>query len=231
MVLEATFTKLIARIRKRARTRRGAIFSSHFNLVPETKILDLGGGNGSYIGAILKDTDVKPENVYIADINKKQVEEGHRRFGFNPVIIPECGRLPFEKKYFDIVFCSSVIEHVTVPKSDIWTLKSGKVFRERSLERQREFSAEIERLGKQYFIQTPNKWFPIESHTWLPLVGYLPRRILVPVLRFTNRYWIKETTPDWNLLTIGDMKQIFPGCEYIKERWLGMSKSLIALRK
>lgn len=98
MVLEAIFSKLIARIYKRARPRWCRVFSSHLNLIPELKIPDFEGGNGSYVGVIQKDTDVKLKNVYIFDTNKKMVEESHRRFGFNPAIIPEYGHHGFGRK-------------------------------------------------------------------------------------------------------------------------------------
>jgi len=98
MVLEAIFSKLIARIYKRVRPRWCGVFSSHLNLIPELKSPYFEGGNGSYIGVIQKGTDVKLKNVYISDTNKKMVEESHRRFGFNPVIIPEYGHHGFGRK-------------------------------------------------------------------------------------------------------------------------------------
>lgn len=193
-------------------------------------MLDLGSEDGSHIRSVLHGTAISPKNVYVADINPEAVAAAARRFGFTPVVIGEQGRLPFPDGFFDIVYCSSVIEHVTVPKDRVWELRSGGEFRRRSAERQKSFASEVERLSRQYYVQTPNKWFPIESHTWLPFLGWLPRRLLVPVLRFTNRFWVKKTEPDWNLLDEATMSLLFEGADITHERTLGLSKSVIALR-
>ncbi|MBY0485157.1 MAG: class I SAM-dependent methyltransferase, partial [Gammaproteobacteria bacterium] len=97
--------------------------------------------------------------------------------------------------------------------------------------RQSEFANEIRRLGKGYFVQAPYRWFPIETHSWLPFVGYLPRRLQVLLIRFTNRFWIKRTSPDFYLPTMEDMKHYFPDASILKEYALGMTKSLIAYRR
>ena len=87
--------------------------------------------------------------------------------------------------------------------------RNGRDFRAQSEERQRAFAAEIKRVGTQYFVQTPNRWFPVESHTWLPFLGWLPRRMLPPVLRVIFRFWGKTTQPDWRLLGPEDVSRLF----------------------
>ena len=100
------FVKLVS---KRARHRRGEIFRRSFPLSADTRILDLGSGNGVHIASVLRGTDVVPENVVMADIDERRLVESHRRYGFSWVVVPETGRCPFPDKFFDIVFCSSVI--------------------------------------------------------------------------------------------------------------------------
>lgn len=221
---------VVHKARDQARAKRAALFRSCFAIAPQTRILDVGSENGAMIAAVLKGTRVAPKNVYIADVDHGRVMEGAKRYGFVPVPITESGKLPFEDNFFDIVYCSSVIEHVTVPKSDVWTSVSGREFRAIARRRQREFAAEIRRLGKSYYVQTPNKWFPIESHTWLPLVGFLPRRLQVSFIRVSNRCWIKATSPDWNLLTAQDMGEMFPDSEIRYERFMGLKKSIMAIK-
>lgn len=222
--------KLAASSSARARARRAATFRQSFSLTSETRILDLGSETGANIHAVLQGTEVRPENVYIADIDPDAVELGRRHYGFVPVAIDETGSLPFPDGYFDIVYCSSVIEHVTVPKSRVWELRSGTEFRREARERQRVFAAEVHRLGRQYFVQTPYRHFPIESHSWLPLVAWLPRRALVPLLGLTNRFWIKRTSPDWYLLDRTEMAGLFSDARIVSERFLLMTKSLMAVR-
>ena len=66
--------------------------------------------------------------------------------------------LPFADGSFDVVFSNAVIEHVG------------------DIDRQRLFVAEALRVGRRVFLTTPNRWFPIEVHTRLPLVHWLPER-------------------------------------------------------
>ena len=106
---------------------------------------------------------------------------------------------------------------------------SNKEFRKNALKNQNKFAKEIIRLGKNYFVQTPYKHFPIESHSWLPFVQYLPRPILINSLKILNLFWIKKTIPDWNLLTMSDMKKLFPNSKIILDKYLGCVKSIISL--
>ncbi len=213
----------------RARAGRAALFRRQFVLDEKTTILDLGSETGANIRAVLQGTAVRPENVHIADIDARRVAEGQRRYGFTPVVIGETGTLPFPDQYFQIVYCSSVIEHVTVAKEQVWRLRNGKVFKRLAREHQRAFAAEIRRLGRQYFVQTPNIGFPIESHSWLPMIGYLPRSLQVPVLRVTNRLWVKRTAPDWCLFNRLELSELFPEARIVNEKSFGLTKSLMAV--
>lgn len=219
------------RYSQRARAKRAALFRQEFEVHANTKVLDLGSEVGESIANVLAGVDFDPKNIYIADIDAEAIAEGSRRFGFTPVLINESGSLPFPDQFFDIVHCSSVIEHVTVPKWTVWQNRSGRKFRKVSADAQRSFSQEIIRVSKQYYVQTPNKWFPIESHSWLPFIGWLPRRMQIPLLRFTNKFWIKKTAPDWNLLGAGDLSRLFENSPVIKERCFGLVKSVAALKK
>lgn len=223
-------SKIIWNFSAQARKKRAEIFRSYFSIDKNTKILDLGSENGTNIFNVLQETDYDPANIYIADINRNAIEEGKRSYGFNAVLIDETGKLPFPDKFFDIVFCSSVIEHVTIIKSDVWSWKNGAEFKRESMKRQKVFAEEIIRLGKQYFVQTPCKTFPVESHTWLPFVGYLPRNRFLPILKLSNKYWIKQAEPDFNLLGKDDMKLLFPNARIACEKKYGITKSVMAIK-
>ena len=222
---------LVERVRARARAGRATVFRRAFAISPSTKILDIGSEDGSAIASVIAGTAVRPQNVYIADIDPALVNAGHRKFGFVPVVITQTGRLPFPDGFFDIVYCSSVIEHVTVPKSEVWNTRSGRAFKQRAAASQAAFAAEVRRLARAYYVQTPNKWFPIESHTWLPLIGFAPRRIQMLTIACSNRFWIKSTNPDWHLLTAAAMRALFPEAEIRRERLLGLTKSIMAIRR
>jgi len=212
----------------RARQSRGALFRELFEPTADDAILDLGSEEGDHIAAILPFR----YNVTIADIDADKLELGRMRHGFRTVLLDETGKLPFPDGHFDIVFCSSVIEHVTLRKSTLGDVTSTTAFAAAAFARQREFADEIRRIAKRYFVQTPNKWFLVESHTWLPLpVVLLPRALQLRFLASLDRWWIKRTNADWNLLTARDMAVLFPDAMIRRERVLGMTKSLMAVRR
>lgn len=212
----------------RARKRRAEVFWQQMQPTPDVRILDLGSEDGAHIAALVPYRD----NVWLADIQPDLLAEGERRHGFKTLLIEEDGRVPVEDGFFDIVFCSSVIEHVTVPKAQVGAWTSSREFEQAALERQRRFAQEVRRISRGYFVQTPHRYFAVESHTWLPgLVVFLPRRLLLALIRFTNGWWIKRTEADFNLLTGRQMRELFPDAELVVERVAGWPKSLIAVRR
>src|SRR5215467_14565927 len=100
--------------------------------------------------------------------------------------------LPFNDQEFDIVFSNAVIEHVG------------------SRERQRAFASEVCRVGRRIFVTTPNRWYPVEFHTRLPLTHWFPQ----PVYR---KLWKFMGLDDWadeenlNLLDRTSLKNVFQG--------------------
>jgi len=194
----------------KSRQKRIEHFLKSFSLNSKTKLLDLGASNGEYTAKLIKGTKLKKKNIYIADIDKKSLEQANKNYGFKTILIKENQKIKFKDKYFDIVFSNSVIEHVTLKKKDIWNIKSSKKFKKESFINQSKFANEIIRLGKNFYVQTPNKYFLLETHSWLPFIQYLPRFVLIPFIKFMNKFWIKKNQPDWNLLDKKDMKKLFP---------------------
>jgi SAM-dependent methyltransferase len=115
-------------------------------------------------------------------------------------------RLPFDDGAFDLAYASSVIEHV------------------RPADRAA-FAAEVTRVARGWFVQTPAWSFPIEPHALLPLAHWLP-----PTLR--RPYWRIGAAGDWEdirLLRRAEMEDLF-GAPILAERMGGIVKSWIALR-
>jgi SAM-dependent methyltransferase len=228
---EGLLPQVIAHFRTASRLKRASLLCSIFDLKSTTRVLDLGGSNGVYLNSCLVGTPVLAKNVYVADISAAEVKSAEERFGYTGVVLSDDGPLPFPDKFFDVVFCSSVLEHVTLPEQDAWLETSGTRFRRLAQRRQHQFAKEINRVGAGYFVQVPYRWFPVETHTWLPFVGYLPRFIQCPLIGISNRYWIKATVPDFYLPTSGDMLGYFPEAEMMKETVWGLTKSLIAVKR
>jgi len=103
----------VLELSRRARARRGELFRRLLQPSKNDKILDLGGDDGSHIASILPGY----HNIWVADIAAELLEKAAQR-GFHTVLLREGKPLPFGDQEFDIVFCSSVIAHVTIPKFD-----------------------------------------------------------------------------------------------------------------
>jgi len=129
--------------------------------------------------------------------------------------------LPFKDGSFDVVYSNSVIEHL------------GR------MEDQRLFALECMRVGKCYYIQTPDKRFFIEPHLITPFVHWLPIRAQRLLLRYFT-VWGILSKPDEKqcdafmneirLLDKRELQTLFPDADIWHERFCGMSKSLIAVK-
>jgi SAM-dependent methyltransferase len=221
--------KIFTSVSQNARRRRLEIFRGKFKLDETKRVLDIGSENGSNIKSVLEGTGVTPQNIYLADIDEKALADGHRNFGFNSVLYNESDDLPFADQAFDVVYCSSVIEHATIPKIYVWQTTDEEEFKAAAWQRQKRLADEIRRVGKAYFVQTPNRAFPVESHSLLPFAGSLPRPLLIKVLEKTTKFWV-STEPDFNLLDASQMQELFPEAEIVPEKKFGLVKSLMAIK-
>ena len=114
--------------------------------------------------------------------------------------------LPFADGSFDVVHSNSVIEHVGL------------------MPEMRAMAGEIRRIAPIYFVQTPNYWFPLEPHYRLPMVQFLPRPLRD---RVRDAIWPGQTI---ELIAAGQMRELFPDATLVRERFAGLTKSLIATK-
>jgi SAM-dependent methyltransferase len=120
--------------------------------------------------------------------------------------------LPFDDGAFDVAFSSAVLEHVG------------------DRDAQRRFVAEMCRVAERFYLTTPNRWFPVEVHTMLPLLHWLPQPRHQALLRRLGKpFW--ADTSNLNLLGAHELRELFPeGVEVTIEanRTLGWPSNLIA---
>ena len=123
-------------------------------------------------------------------------------------------RMKFKENSFDTVYSSATIEHVG------------------SRSNQKKFVKECYRVArKDVFITTPNKFYPIEFHTKIPFLHFLPSKIYRKILFFLG-FSFFSMEKNLNLLTTEDLKNI---CFYlkiknyniIKHKFLFMTSNLI----
>ncbi len=203
------------------------LFLSNINLPVNSSILDLGGNDGAYMERF-KSNFGKLYTILIADIDEKSLAQARQKGYETRFMDASKDKFPFKDSEFDCIFCNSAIEHVTIPKEEIW--KIGNNFKKRSLLIQKSFADEIRRCSKSYYVQTPHRHFPIEAHTWFPFIGFLPRIIQITSIKFLNKFWFKKTTPDWNLLDENQMKEFFPDAKIFVIKKMGFKKEIIAIK-
>jgi hypothetical protein len=102
------------------------------------------------------------------------------------------------------------------------------------------FAREVSRVGHGYFVQTPNRWLPIEPHLLCVLVHYLPAALQRRLIRrFTlwgllekpTLHAIDSLLTATRLVTAGELRSLFGDGRVIREKVGGLTKSLIAVRE
>jgi 2-polyprenyl-3-methyl-5-hydroxy-6-metoxy-1,4-benzoquinol methylase len=125
----------------------------------------------------------------------------------------------YADKSFDVVFSNSVIEHVG------------------SYSDQKRMANEVLRVGRRYFVQTPNKRFPLEPHFIFPFFQYLPMTLRAQMLHRFDVGWYKRVSSleraraeveSIQLLTRSRFAELFPGATIYEEKLLGLTKSFVA---
>ncbi|EDY19953.1 Methyltransferase type 11 [Chthoniobacter flavus Ellin428] len=99
--------------------------------------------------------------------------------------------LPFADKTFDIVYSNAVLEHAG------------------SAEQQRFFLSELCRLARRRFVAVPNRLFPVEHHTCLPVIHYLPKATFRRLLRGT-RYDVWSHEENLNYVSAAELRALWP---------------------
>lgn len=197
------------------RKRRMEQFATAMGITASTRVLDVGGTPLNW-----RLLDVRPR---VTLLNTPRAQEPAEP-GFEWVAANGC-ELPFRDRSFSIVFSNSVIEHVG------------------SHEDQRRFAAEVRRVGIRYWVQTPNRWFPVEPHLLTPGLHFLPRQAQSALTRRwtvwdaverpspdRRAFYIEHYLNDIRLLDAAELARLFPDGRLWRERWLGLTKSLIVAR-
>jgi SAM-dependent methyltransferase len=145
--------RLASPLAARARARRHAHFFALTRLSPGARVLDVGCGQIG-LRALeprldITGVDLAARPDYPGPFVQADAAEG----------------LPFADGEFELVYCSSVIEHVPP-------------------DRRAAFAREIRRVGRGWFVQTPAWSFPLEPHALLPFAHWLPARLRRPYWRF-----------------------------------------------
>ena len=133
-------------------------------------------------------------------------------------IIGDGTNTDFKDMSFDIVHSNATLEHVGSYNNQITFVK------------------EAWRVSKKHvFIQTPNRFYPIDFHTNLPLIHWLPKKIHRKILRFIGLNFY-STEENLNLLSESNLINIckkldIKNFKIIKHKLLFMTSNLILVIK
>ncbi len=145
------------------RTRKMSLFHETMRPDASTSVIDVGvGDTGFSTEPGVARTHNFFEAMYpwpeqITAVSDRPLPQFSREFPTVRCVVADGKRLPFPDDSFDVAFSNAVLEHV-----------GGQ-------EEQRRFVHELCRVAPRVFISTPNRLFPIEPHTLLPLAHWLPR--------------------------------------------------------
>ena len=207
------------KLSKISRKRKIALFKETFNPTERHRILDVGAEIDPKVNSTLQFIDAYPWKNRISAINlsAEHVSAIKQLYPQIDARVGDACALPWPDKYFDIVYSNAVIEHVG------------------DFDRQKQMAAEIMRVGKRWFVTTPNRWYPFEFHMRLPFVTWLPGNAYLWVGRIISynhvqkRYMSGIKNDNLRLMKARDLKHCFPGSKIIKQRVTFKAETLIAI--
>lgn len=190
-----------------------------YNEKGSVSILDIGGTKNYW--NVIPDDLIRKLNVCITLVNipGEGIESDEEHFKW--VAADGCDLAQFENSSFDIVHSNSVVEHV-----GDWT-------------RMKMFASEVRRLGRSYFVQTPNFWFPVEPHFVTLFYHWLPEQIRAKLIMMFNlgHYQKADSVDDAmqrvqsaRLLDRLMLAELFPDSKIEREKILFLTKSIIAIK-
>jgi Methyltransferase domain len=180
------------------------------------RIADIGGTH--YYWKIAEEF-VKSNPVEIDLINLSHVDVCGSKF--RSLTGDACALDAIADNSYDLVHSNSVIEHVG------------------NWDRMTRMAHNVRRLAPQYYVQTPNVWFPYEPHFRVPFFHWLPEPARAAMLmRFNLGFGGKRANLDAamrgvqsaTLISAAQMRYLFPDAAIVRERAFGLSKSLMAIR-
>ena len=201
--------RLFLHLHRKSREQKHRLFLQLLRPTAEMRILNVGA-SGTCIGLAEQLEAFYPHRSQITGggISFADVDDYRQSFpGVQAVVFDGCA-LPFADKSFDIVYSNAVLEHLP-----------GEEFAQR-------FAAEVQRVGKGWFVTTPNFWYPVDPHYHLPFIQLLPEATQRSVVKRLGRTPYEHL----HLLTKKDVRRLFPTSEVMACRVTFYPETLIAYR-
>ena len=207
------------------RGRRHKRFLQQFPDLGSMSVLDLGGAADTWLHAQPHPGEVVLLNIpWVAEAQEQEIAQAGASAWMHAVGGDACDPpAELRERRFDLVFSNSVIEHVG------------------GYERRRQFAQWTRDLGDHYWMQTPNRAFPIEPHWVFPFFQFFPPATRAwitgwwPIGNFRGLRNKSARERLWNVLEIelvslAELQLHFPDGELIRERVGPLTKSWVFKR-
>ncbi len=163
--------RVASRVSLRSRERKLQLFLDLLAPGPETSVVDVGvtdapfgdGSSDNFFEAMY------PWPERLTAVGNTELGRFAQAFPRVQAVRADGRSLPFDDGVFDLGFSNAVVEHVA----------GGR-------EGQRQFVHELCRVAQRVFVTTPNRWFPLEVHTLLPFVHWLPAEVRERVIPYED---------------------------------------------
>lgn len=189
--VKAILAPLADRYGRRSRDAKWRVYGTHFPPQPDERVLDLGVSRMHHLPNENYFLRRFPFPARLTAVGTSDLSGLEPLFPEVTFIRADGRHLPFGDRRFDVVHSNAVVEHVG------------------DADEQRRFVRELTRVAEAGFVTTPNRWFPIEAHTRLPLVHWLPRRLTLALLRGLGEVRPGQDWPVW-LLSARRFRSLFP---------------------
>jgi SAM-dependent methyltransferase len=198
------------------RDRKWHRFIKEFLVDKNTKILDIGYSDKEYSNVDNYLEKHYPYQNMITALGVEDPIEFSCRYPDINIVKYAGGVFPFQNASFDIAWSNAVLEHVGDFDAQVLFIK------------------EIRRVAKNAFFTTPNRYFPIETHTRTPFLHWLPKSIFDKYLLavgkpfFTGSYmYLLSESQLRDLLAAAEVKEY----EIIYNRLFGFVLDFVIILK
>ncbi len=152
-------SRVSARISLQSRERKLRLFLDLFHPGSDTSVVDVGVTNAPF-GEGSSDNFFEalyPWPAQVTGVGHTELDRFEAAFPTVTAVRADGRELPFADGQFDLGFSNAVVEHVAGGRDG-----------------QRQFVNELCRVARRVFVTTPNRWFPVDPHSLLPFVHWLP---------------------------------------------------------
>jgi len=128
------------------------------------------------------------------------------------VVVGDARELPYDDRSFDVCFSNSVLQYMIG-------------------EDRNRYAEEIRRVADRYWVQAPYRFFPVDPHYLVPGIQFLPERVQQWLnSRVTLGWRAKGSWTPTLMPSVRELRMLFPDGIVKRERFFGLTKSLMVYR-